>query len=394
MATTKCSIELEPLIKKALDDKNNVKAIETHIKNYLGQNSEILSDTSLWQCPSFSRSEDQEVIFIRSGITRAQVKSCLERTSNKDVKTGWKMFSNEMYLACTMIIRAFVKKNDMNMANLVQMFFSLWIYSNLHGRKYWEFGCKKEVMDYTISTLSNKYDIKRMGSLIVVLKKIGEMNLQNSKSRLVSQDDDNIFVYARDLRTRLNGFLKNIAQEYYKNYEQGNYLNVDKDDHLDDEGDEYKMERSSDSGKIFSAAESFEIWFMTNKINEKIARIIANLTPEISPAKLISILNSIKADNSGRIKNIIVGMLGTLIAEQNDASLRGIHSKEFPIFCIRILSKSNSKNELIVNMKISLDSLLKEYCDTFRTTKREASKINYRKAVIMYFAMALQLQRK
>lgn len=390
---SQCFIELEPFINKGLSDPANQKILEAHVKKYMGENAPILAKSDLHECPGFSREADQGVLFQCMGTTRAQFADVLKRTTNRDVRTGWRMFQNEMYLACTMAVRYFIKTNNKRMAELIGIFFGVWLYSSLH-RKYWEFGNNEAAMAYTINNLSNKFDLKKLGSVIAVLKKISDSNLANAKSRLVSKSDDDIFVYARDYRTRCNSFIKNIAKEYYDNLQNGRYMVVDKATGVDEEGEEYAVERTSDSGAIFSASESFEIWFMTNRLNERLLRTISSLTPEISPAKLANTLNSIKADNKGRIRRVLAGMLGSLMEVQKDNSLRAIHSKEFPIFCVRILSKSNSKNELVIGMKKAVDDLLMDYCDTFRKTKREASRINYRKAIVLYFAMALQIQRK
>jgi hypothetical protein len=393
MQSTRCFIELEPFTDKSFSDRNNRKILREHIREYIGRNIEILSAPSLEEKPSFSMNEDQEIMFTSMGVTRIQIADILNRTNNKDVHAGWKVWSSEQYLAFTMTIRYFTRAKDKEMMDLCGLYFAIMIYSFLH-RKYFKHGAKKEVMDYTIGTLSNKYDIKKYGSLIEVLKKIADGNLENAKSRLLKTEDIDIFVYPRDFRTRMNTFIQNISNEYYKNYEEGNYLNIEKDEMENEEGESFKIDRLSDSSAIYSAADSFEIWFMTNRLNETLIRSISSMTPEISPSKLSSTLNAVKYDKKGRLRIIIRSLVGSLLENQKDNSLRAIHSKAFPIFCIKILSMSNTKNDNIVTLKRNTDSLLNDYCDTFRKTKREASKINYRKAIILYFAMGLQMQRK
>jgi len=109
---------------------------------------------------------------------------------------------------------------------------------------------------------------------------------------------------------------------------------------------------------------------------------------------LESTLNAIKEDDGNRIRLIVQSILEVLSSTQNDNSFKGVHSKGFPLFCIRLLSKSNSSNESIKNIKYNIDALLSEFCTTFRETKREATKISYRKALITYIALGLQVQRK
>lgn len=393
MASTKCFVELDPYIQRALGIPLNVKTLQKHIKDYLGENSEILSSPSLNEKPTFSRGEDQEIMFTCLGITRAQIADILKRTGNRDVKAGWKVWNSEQYLAFTMAIRYFTKKHNEEMIKLLRLYFAVMLYSFMY-RKYFEYGVKKEVMEYTIGGLSNKFDLKRLGSLILVLEKIAEGNHENAKSRLIKDTDDDIFVYPRDFRTRMNTFVQNIAVEYYKNYDEGNYLNTDKAQEEGENGEEYQTSRGSDSGAIYEAAETFEIWFMTNRLNERLVRTVSNMSPEISPAKLSSILNSIKTDKQGRLNRTVRAMLGLLMESQKDNSLKAIHSKAFPLFCIRILSKSNTKNDNILTTKENINSMLNDFSETYRKTKREASRINYRKALIMYLAMGLQIQRK
>ena len=393
MASSKCFIELEPNIKAALSKSENVNKLLTHIRNYLGKNAELLAKASVEEKPGFSVNEDQQIVFDCMGIDRPMVLDVLTRTTQSDVHKGWAVWQGEQYLAFAMCIRYFEKVKNKMASQLMQLYFDMLWYNALH-RKYFKYPPKHEVMEYTIANLSNKYDIKRIGNLMGTLRKISDNNHRNALSRLLSNDDDQIFVYQRDLRTRLNGFLKALSIQYYTNYEQGNYLNVDKDKNTDEEGNEYSVDRKSDSAALYNAAESFSLWFITNRLNERLVKICSGISPEISPFKFASVLNGIKEDKKGRLKKVVIGLLEQLSDIHGDATFRAIHTKEFPIFCIRMLSKSNSKNESINMVKNNVDSLLNDYCSTFKTTKREATKINYRKALMSYIAFGIQLQRK
>ena len=393
MASSKCFIELDPYIKGSLSKPENVNKLLTHIKNYLGKNATILAKASIEEKPGFSINEDQQIVFDCMGIDREQVLDVLTRTKQSDVHKGWAVWKGEQYLAFALCIRYFEKMKNKNASQLMQLYFDMLWYNALH-RKYFKFPPKHEVMEYTITNLSNKYDIKRIGNLMGTLRKISDNNHKNALSRLLSDEDDKIFVYQRDLRTRLNGFMKALTNQYMYNYENGNYLNVDKDKNSDDEGNEYNVERKSDSAALYNAAESFSLWFVTNRLNDRLVKICSGISPEISPFKFSTVLNGIKEDNKNRLKGIVIGLLEQLSDIHGDSAFRAIHTKEFPIFCIRILSKSNSKNESINTVKNNIDSLLNDYCSTFKTTKREATKINYRKALISYIAFGLQLQRK
>lgn len=390
--SSKCFIELEPTINANLAKRENIRKLEMHIKNYLGKNAEILSKPSIEEKPGFSINEDQQIVFDVTGLSRSQVADVLNRTTQKDVHKGWAVWNGEQYLVFTMCIRYFEKTKNRQMSQLMQLYYGMLWYVALH-RKYFDF-VKHEVMEYTIANLSNKYDIKRLGSLMATLRKIIDNNHRNALSRLLKDSDDEIFVYQRDLRTRLNGFMKTLTNAYMENYYNGNYLNTDSTKATDEEGNEYMNNRASDTGAIYSAAESFALWFVTNRLNDRIIKVCAGMSPEISTFKLQSVLNNMKEDKHNRIKTIVLSILDNLSELQGDNAFKAIHTREFPIFCIRLLSKGNSKNQSIKSLKESVDGLLKDYCDTFRTTKREATRISYRKALIVYIAMGLQAQRK
>jgi len=392
--SSKCFIELQETVSKNLSKNENKKLLEDHIKKYLSSITTILASGTLETKPNFSIKEDQGVVFKASGLTRPMVMDVLRRTRQRDVHSGWKVWQGEQYLAFAMVLRYFAIKKDRQMTELMKIYFTLLFYSSLY-RKYFTLGfAKPEVMSYTIANMSNKFDIKKLGSLMATLRKISDNNHENAIKRLVSTSDNDIFVYQRDLRTRINGFLKNIYGLYKNNYTTGKYLNVDKDQLEDEEGKTYTADRSSDAGAVFSAAESFSIWFVTNRLNAKIIKVCCSVSPDISIFKLESTLNAIKEDDGNRIRLIVQSILEVLSSTQNDNSFKGVHSKGFPLFCIRLLSKSNSSNESIKNIKYNIDALLSEFCTTFRETKREATKISYRKALITYIALGLQVQRK
>ena len=93
-------------------------------------------------------------------------------------------------------------------------------------------------MDYVINNmLSDKFDLKKEGTLFGAIKKLAITWLGTYKSKITGArtTDDNYGKLIQQLRDREKSFLKNIANLYFEAYENKSYLNYETDNLSADE---------------------------------------------------------------------------------------------------------------------------------------------------------------
>lgn len=375
-------------IKPRLEDQSLQRDFMNEIRNVFDRDSEVLSDIGLSSKPSISSTP----FFKLTGLTETEIVNAMKKANLKNFNPVF--LNNPFFINATLIIRHYTITNNKRMVEISKLATTVRIYAMLH-RKYFPVGyAKKEVMDYTINNLSNKFDIKRLGSLQAALQKIGDANHENYENSFTNDSDDEIFRYIEGLRTRLNAFVQKIANEFTYNYKHKLYINTDMTAMKDEEGEEdFNYDRKSDSSAIEGATSSFVIWNSINSLDEKGLLIASNLSGSITTNSLKAIINNFKGDDSDRVREVISAIFTITMLHQKDNDLKAVCNIKFIPFVVSVYGKSNSVDENVGKIKDNLDYLLTKYSPLYTNTSREATKIAYKKALLIYFSYLIQKQR-
>jgi CRISPR/Cas system CSM-associated protein Csm2 small subunit len=87
---------------------------------------------------------------------------------------------------------------------------------------------------------------------------------------------------------------------------------------------------------------------------------------------------------------ILFEMILQLYLSEGNHSAESIKSQEFTNYILEMYIKSNTSDEAILKIKDILDEWLKECSTNYLKTERAATKINFRKATLLYFTFVLQ----
>jgi len=358
---------------------------------YSDQNSEILYDSGMTVRPMFHPSLDEEIVSaIGLSLDDCEefINTCpsIRGTSRRE-----KSFDKPIYHALLTSVVYFLKRKKEREAILMNLFLALRFYSSLH-RKYFPHGVKKEIMDYTVSNLTNKFDIKAQGNLIKALDKMAINNLNTYRDKYLGElDDEKFMLYMESLRTRCNSLVQNISDEYYTNWKAGNYMNTDRGEFTTSDGESIQIERTNASSTVVQAASAFSIWFNSSSVDLKLVDTVAKQT-ETAPSTIRHVLEKIKEKDNQAIP-IISENLFALLLEEQGKTMNSICSRFWVPFAISQFSKTNTENILIINIRKILNSLLEKYSVKFAGTRREATRMNYRRALLLYFALLIQRHR-
>lgn len=366
-------------LQKTIKDPSKTNLIMRTVKVYIDKNNEALYSAG----PNyrlFMSDEDRDFIFNSTSILDKEITDLLKKIDDIDEK--WTIISPFNILS-TMMIRESELSKNVNIKHLLIMSLTLSLYSSLQF-KYFRFLPNPAIMDYTINNMTNKYLIKKYGVLYKALEHIAVKNHETYASDLIRGEDLDIKNYIMNLRTRLNNFMKIIANEYLKNAKDKKYLNTEQESREE----ENYVETSNISLQIEKLLLITDNKFYSTSINPKFIRIAADICNVHAPT-LDMAMKALKNAEDRRISDLIRRILKIYLSNKAN-SFDSLKTRRMIPYCLQIYSKSNIKDQDVIEMKKLLDDFLMKYCNRYTETEREATRISYRKAVYVYFLLHLQ----
>lgn len=382
-----------------------VKALTNHMKEYKGVLSRFMStrtqdlyDTAPCERILFGDNDRQD-LFNSIGISEAEIKDVIDQTYFGDIeiveneRTFCRAAKDEFTILAITIVKYFIDKKDTKNTELagLHLAFSGKFYPSIHYKSYkvvkpTEY---RYVMDYVVNNvLTNKYDLKRTGSVIGAITCIVNTWVDAYKSQFRDFQDDDIVYIIQQLHSRISAFMKNIAKEYYKAYE-----NKDKvymaytSDNLDQ--DNYHL-ADSDSLKAERVAEKTVSYLHTAGVEYKLCQLAADSnvrTPEIK-----SIIESI-VTNPDNIQEIIELIKLIIVEYYSKSKNKDVADIDFVTYTIS--PKPNTKNPEIIRQKEIVESWLMENAPAYRKRKsRIATKNSYYRSIYTYFALLIHNANK
>jgi hypothetical protein len=305
---------------------------------------------------------------------------------SKQVNSSWKVLANAEYWIMTGCIKYFVDTKRPKELNHMIMYLSCAIYASLIYKYFRGFTPTPAIMEYTINNLSNRYDIKKLGSIYAVLDKVSAKNHDTYKDYFLDKNfcDRRIFEYIMNLNTRINNFLKEIKNAYEKNRQSGHYMNSERD--VNDEENFRENDNLSFTVERLSTKVSNKI--ITVGINNMLAESAAKMGG-VSVSAVRETVYKIVKEETVTIKEFINLYLQQYLVVDNHP-VQTISSKQYLTYANRIYTKSNTNDKGVIRMKEILDDWLTKNCEKYVKTERAASKGGYRKAIFLYFALAVQ----
>jgi hypothetical protein len=372
---------LEKPIEIALSDKANSRKFAETIKRYIDENNEVLYANSPLYRLYFKNEKDRKVVFDLIKIREDYIDEIIKKVDI--IKSSWRITTEPFNIAMLLIIRQYDKAKDKSMMENSLLYLTLSFYSSLHF-KYFKFLPNENIMNYTINNLNNKFLFKQYGVVIKALFHTAIKCHEKYRKDLLRGNDIDIVNYLMALKTRLNNLMKNFTNEYMKNSRDKNYLNTQKDSA--DEEDFYETDNVSLT--IARLTEQANNKFYSSELNEKLLRVSSKFA-DVSPITLRQALESIKENEKDKVKTLIQSILQVYLIDGKN-SFDSIASQKFIAYCISVYSKSNTKDANILRIKSLLDYFLKNNSNRYSETEREATRVNYRKALYMYFVLFIQ----
>jgi hypothetical protein len=362
-----------------LHKKNVTKELMEHIKKFIDKHS-----SSLYKSGPFDRIyiTDDDLLKVNKlfSIENKEIKDEIKKIPFIDSK--WKAMNNPFAFLMLCIIRHYFFSKEKNELKTALFFLAIHYYAIIHVRLF-KF-VQKETMEYTINNLSNKHDLKIYGTLLRALEKKLESFHETYENLLKTDDDKKLTEYLMNLNTRIFQWLRGILNEYVSNKNSGKYFNSE-EENFDPENFKETSNVSLDLSRI---VENITLKIYTNPILYDFCEKSANIN-NISVSSLFDTLTQIKKNQDPRVKELISYILQIfIIDEKNDT--KEIASQKFLNSCLLIYNKSNTVNPAVIRIKDILNEWLTEYNIRYNQTERLTTKINFRKALFIYFVFVIQ----
>lgn len=337
--------------------------------------------------------EDTEKFYKILKLTPAEVQNELAKTYYAGMASfNPRCAKDPLTVAQLCCIRYFVLKNmkaELELA-CVYMAFSGSFYPSIH---YGRFPAAqpqeyRHVMEYVINNeLSQKFDLKREGTLIGAIKSICNTWVTSYNKLFKSFSDEDCVYLLQQLHNRIKSFLINIAELYYKVYD-------DKDKYLAYSSDIYDEENfrlaDNDSLKAERYTMAAMNYITTKSVNYKFCKLSADSNVKVDEVK--SIIESIQSDktNIPKVKELIEL---TIVDFMNNSEVKDVTGVDY--LSHTITAKPNAKEPVIVRQKEIVEDLLLNHAPAYkRRRNREDTKNSYIRAIMSYYAMVVSQANK
>lgn len=391
MKVTKVLVdELYPKI--ATNMSKNLNKYKKCVADFISKRSKSLYDT----CPCdaiYFGAEDAEDFYKAIGITEKEINNILRKTYYYSIPNfNPRAAKDEFTVAQMMVIRYFYLKNMKKELEIstIYLAFSGKFYPSIHYGSYPQVKPSeyRYIMEYVINnSLSNKYDIKREGSVFGAVKSICNTWLRTYDSKLRNCDDEDVVYLIQQLHNRLKSFMKNIASLYYKVYQNKDAYFVYDSDSEDKET--YRI-ADNDSLKIERATEKSMEYIINTGVDYKLCKTASDSNVKTDEVK--GIIEAITSDsiNIPKIKELIRLIITDFFQNNKERDLSDI-----VFISYSITPKPNTKNTNIIKEKQIIEDFLDNNSSAYRRRKsRDATKNSYFKSVLTYFVLIIHNNNK
>lgn len=377
--------ELYPVVEKALD--KNDRKLQACISEFVNRNHQQMFDIAPYYRIYYNQS-DADKFWLALGITEAEVSNILSNTYFWDIPINPGCVKEPYVMTLLMCIRYYLKKSHTKQAETTACYlaFTGKFYASIHAgvvfpkvspEKY------KTVMDFVVNNmLTDKFDLKREGSVFGAIMSMCKTWLSTYGNELKKDIPDSRCVYIiQQLRDREKKFMINIGKLYYEAYENRNYLNYETDS-VDPE--EFHI-TDNDAATAARITENTINYMTSHYVSLDICNKCKDSNVKATEVK--DIMESILHDqqNLDKLRRVINIVICDFMRENSN---KRVGSIDFVSYSLK--SKPNSKDPLIIELKMIINEWLDENSPNYRKRRsRKATAASYYRSLLMYIVLTI-----
>lgn len=383
MATSKTFFvdKLSKDVSSALSKQENLNKYKNNIDKFIAANSDKLMTVGPSGRPIFGTTQINDYTNI-VGLSTERIKSTLKESSS--VGDNWFVMNNPFNIANALALHYFVNKNNAKFIRYTQWYLTIALYPTLHY-KYFRYPPNEACMNYTINNLSEKYKIKKAGSLWNALKETTEIAYDLHKDKIKKGEDTAFIAYISDVHTRINSLLRNISNQYYDNFENQRYLQMESD--IFDEDNYYEADSNS---------------FIIERLTNQVVTHMVVHGPDMRLVKFSATSNNVSVNEMRNYTNSIVteshrsevhGMVESILYlflnSSEKYTVRDISTNNFMIYCLKVYKKSHTGDRSIRRIR----DIIAKWIDDLGVEKKYKSPntiTQFKKALYTFFVVSIQ----
>ena len=367
--------------------EKNKKALFRYIAEFRNRYINILSSPLITTIIPFNHSgEDANIVYRCCGLELPQIEKAIN-----EAKVAIKLDAvgkNVTPFNVVMIMLISVFYNDRPKLNALLLYYACGMYYLIYSGMFKKFGPDLDCMQYTVDNLSNKFVLKREGSLEKAMVFSLTTGTEHYKSIIKALSDYDICcTLIPGFRTRVASMLQSVASEYFANYEKGNKIFEQKE--YNDEG-EFIIDRESDIARVQRAASAATLAFFSRPIDLNIIRTVAKMHTDASANEIRACVEYIHNDSkSNSVLRFYECIFAAFFNENPSATAEDLHSMKFLATANAIYKKGNSKDANITTIKAISHEWLTKGSTVYARCNRVATLNTYKKCIFMYFVMVV-----
>lgn len=375
-----------PIVEKTFATQANVRKYKMLISQFFEKNTPKLTTPGPQYLIVFGDA-DKDEFYKLFGITKEEIVFAMKNViKSAGSSAEFKYLTNNPFLSFLYyIIRYFTLHHDDKALNATLGLFSIDVYWSIFT-KYFPNGVIEPVMNYTIDNLTDKFIIKKAGTIFGALTESAKHSYEFHKSKIRTGNDPDCIAFLQRIRNDQNSMFRTISGIYYDNHKKGNAITTRNDDY--DPENPILDDITSASTEVQATVNRVCMPMIANGVDISLAEA-ASAIGNVSVTNLrIYLMKIFVNERLDEITQIVESILFLYINGEHKSS-RDIRSAHFLYWTYALFKKTNSKDGNIVRINTILNRWGEE-TGIYKAFESEGSKINYKRAIFTYIAMCIQ----
>lgn len=373
-----------PKVDKVLSTPEGARKFGNLVGSYVNRNSSKLTTIGPIYLVPFTHS-DKEGFYQLFNVTEQEIKAVINQVVKAtNAKSNWLLIKNNpIFTLFYCVIRYFTIHRDAKQLNNALVITALAFYPSIF-KKYFPFEPNPGVMHYTIDNLPMRFIIKKNNHVFGMLTYSIQGSWKFHEKDFLKGEDFEVIRFIQRIRNDQNSLLKKIANNYMINHKKGLsiYTQVDQYD------DSVVVDNENDTNRVESITNKIVTNMIINGVDIPRCDVAARLS-EVSRIELRNYLTNIQTEKKSAEMMAFVESILFLYLYDGKYTIQDINSQQFLSFANQLFKKTNSKDKNITNIKTTLDKW-GEDTGIYGKFTRIATRVNYTKAIYLYFIMSIQ----
>lgn len=377
--------ELYPKIEAILSTDQGKRNFNNIIGRYVSRNNDKLTTSGPQYLIPFTMKDKQEYFDLFS-ISDTEVAALVDKiTKQVNDKANWRLFKNNpIFFIFYCCIRYATLAKDAKLLNSALIAMALSVYPSIFA-KYFRYEPNPNIMQYTIDNLSNRFIIKKSNHIFGALTYSIQSSWKFHEKDFNRGADQDVIRFIQRIRNDQNSLLKKIANAYQTNYKKGLFVTTQ----VDAYDDNINVDNVNNTNKVEALSNKIVLSMLTNGVDLRIADFASNAA-QVSKLDLRNYISLIINEKESETMKEFISSILFLYLYTDSHEPDEIRSKEFIGYALQLFKKTNSKDKNVTNIKTTLDKWGTS-SGIYRKFSRSATRVDYTKAIFMYFILSIQM---